>query len=135
MSELENRFTARLTCSSFPDQKSTDFKSEYFPTTLSNFRSCYTDTTITAPRLIILSALTHVSYLQSGVGMSASDVTISDDDDDDDAALVSLQKQDFKASNSQTFSHHTLFSQSIVLIFTLHIPHSSSSSISSVNQQ
>lgn len=74
--------------------------------------------------------------------MSASDVTISDDDDA--AALVSLQKQDFKASNSQTFSHvsasavsrhHTLSSQSIVLIFTLHIPHSSSSSISSVNQQ
>lgn len=81
-----------------------------------------------------------MSYLQSGVGMSASDVTISDDDDD---ALVSLQKQDFKASNSQTFSHvsasavshhHTLSSQSIVLIFTLHIPHSSSS-ITSVNQQ
>lgn len=75
--------------------------------------------------------------------MSASDVTISDDDDAA-AALVSLQKQDFKASNSQTFSHvsasavsrhHTLSSQSIVLIFTLHIPHSSSSSISSVNQQ
>lgn len=34
VSELENRLTARLTCSSFPDQKYTDFKSEYFPTTL-----------------------------------------------------------------------------------------------------
>lgn len=70
-----------------------------------------------------------MSYLQSGVGMSASDVTISDDDA---AALVSLQKQEFKASNSQTFSHvsasavsrhHTLSSQKYCSNF--HSPHSS----------